>query len=67
MRVKELRNTSDQSVQLEESNGCKIIVPPGGSVQNKNLMNLAEVKSQVTVVYDLGEVNESCGKTRLFD
>ena len=69
-RVKELTNTSDQPLVVEHPDGVVSNVPPGGTLRNTRVTNLAEVQRQASVTHDLGEIKEQGsgqGRTQLRD
>lgn len=67
MKIKNIENTSDVEIELKHKSGVKTILPPKQILQNSDITNLSEVRGQVKVTYDLTEVNENQGKTRLDD
>ena len=69
-RVKQLKNESDQPLNVKHPDGGVSSVPPGGSLRNTQVTNLGEVRKQATVTMDLGEIKErgsGQGRTQLRD
>jgi len=68
MKVKSLKNISNDKVKVTlSSNGQSVFLPPGSTIESVNVFNEKELKGKVHIVQDLTEVNESQGKTKLYD
>lgn len=68
MRVKTIKNRSNEDVQLDVGNGSMLTLSPGDSFKNIQVENLDQIKSRVDVTSDLGEIGESIKHTtKLFD
>jgi len=69
MRVKKLRNISNERVVLKFNDGIEISLPSGSEVYNVSVLDssLDEVRDKVAVVADLGEINEHSNTQKLFD
>lgn len=57
MRVKKLVNSSEKPLRVRHPNGNESIVPPGGILENVDIVSSGEISSRATITYDLGEVN----------
>ena len=69
MRVKSLKNTSQEKIRLVLSGGTVVYLPPGEKITNLRIENLDEVRGRADIVSDLGEINEKGhpNRTQLFD
>jgi len=68
MRVKKIKNKSNEDVQLDVGDGSKLTLSPGSSFKNLRVENLDQIRSKVEVTSDLGEILETNNsKTKLFD
>ena len=69
-RVKLIHNESSESMLVNHPNGSKTYLPPGGTLKDARVTNLAEVRKQASVTVDLGEIKErgsEQGRTQLRD
>lgn len=67
MRVKKLTNESESSIRVKCKNGLEHIVPPGVTLNDIDVVNEQDLKDKAKITFDLTEVNEEQGKTRLDD
>ena len=70
MKVKSIKNISNEDVKLELDNtpGCILTLLPGRKFENIHVYNLDEIRDKVQVTSDLGEIVEtSKNPTRLLD
>ena len=68
MRVKKIKNKSNEDVQLDVGDGSKLTLSPGSFFSNLRVENLDQIRSKVEVTSDLGEICEThSGKTKLYD
>ena len=68
MRVKKIKNKSNEDVQLDVGDGSKLTLSPGSSFNNLRVENINQIRSKVEVTSDLGEILETTNsKTKLFD
>lgn len=68
--VKCIRNESDQEMVVCHPNMTRTYVPPGGTLNDVRVTNLAEIQKRATVTVDLGEIKEQGsgqGRTQLRD
>lgn len=67
MRVKKIKNISEEPVQLKLGKGLYLTLAPGISFMNIRVENLDAVKERVQVTSDLGEIREDhFGPVKLF-
>ena len=59
MNIKNIKNISDESIQLNVGNGANLTLDPGASFQNVKVDNLDQIKEKVKVTSDLGEIRET--------
>lgn len=68
MRIKVIKNISQEDVQLDLGEGTKMTLSPGASFKNVRVENLDQIKKKVKVTSDLGEIREDhSGPTKLYD
>lgn len=56
MKFKKIENTSNHDITLIHIDGLKQVLSPGYVAENTNIVNLDEIKRDVTVTHDLSEV-----------
>jgi len=68
MRVKKIKNKSNEDVQLNVGDGSKLTLSPGSSFNNLRVENLDQIRSKVEITSDLGEICETnSGPVKLYD
>jgi len=68
MRIKKIKNTSQENVILELGEGSTLSLPPGRSFQNVRVTNLDQIKDKVEVSSDLGEIRaDNRNSHKLYD
>lgn len=67
MRVKRLKNVSNEKITLDLGCNIRTVLPPGADIADVDVTNCSELEDKATITYDLTEVNENQGKTRLND
>jgi len=66
MRVKSLKNISNEKITLDHGSDIKTVLPPGADIADVDVTNCSELEDRAAITYDLTEVNESRGKTQLY-
>lgn len=67
MRIKKIKNTSDNVLTIQHSNGASTSLPAGAEMENIDATNINELRESACITEDLGEINVSNNKQRLFD
>jgi len=67
MRVKKLKNVSNEKITLDLGSNIKTVLPPGAEVTDIDVANHEELEDKASITFDLTEVTENSGKTRLDD
>jgi len=65
MRIKKLRNVSNEKITVDFGSNIKAVLPPGAEIENEDITNCSELEDKVAITFDLTEVTENSGKTRL--
>ena len=67
MRVKKLKNVSNEKITLDLGSNVQTVLPPGADIADIDVTNCQELEDKAVITYDLTEVNEAQGKTKLND
>lgn len=67
MRVKKLKNTSDEVIIVKHKDGVESSLPPGAEVSDVSITNEGELRGKAHIIADLTEINERGIKTKLND
>lgn len=67
MRVRKLKNVSNEKITVDFGSNIQAVLPPGAEIENEDVTNCQELEEKASITYDLTEVNEVRGKTKLND
>jgi len=66
MRVTELKNTSNENIDIELINGATITLAPKTKLKNMDIREVDSIKGKVEFKEDLTEVNQATGRRPIF-
>jgi hypothetical protein len=67
MRVKKLKNVSNEKITIDLGSNIKAVLPPGADITNIDVTNCEDLEDKAIITYDLTEVVENSSKQKLYD